>query len=173
MATDKLILPTTASINNWKIRLMKLIGNMSMQHFNQSFKLQRFNDSDSEEWRDVKRREKTDSETYKYGYGGGGKYKRKEGYKKGSKSDRTRPILIGKGSANLSKSLNMTEVTATTVRIETIGTAEQYADVHNEGLRSGRGQGFQMPKREFIGESELLNHKIEQKIEQELAKLFM
>ena len=28
-----------------------------------------------------------------------------------------------------------------------------YARVHNEGLRAGRGKGFQMPKRQFIGDS--------------------
>jgi len=28
-----------------------------------------------------------------------------------------------------------------------------YAAVHNEGLRAGRGRGFTMPKREFIGDS--------------------
>ncbi len=28
-----------------------------------------------------------------------------------------------------------------------------YAAVHNEGLRAGRGKGFTMPKRQFIGDS--------------------
>lgn len=28
-----------------------------------------------------------------------------------------------------------------------------YASVHNEGLKSGRGKGFTMPKRQFIGDS--------------------
>lgn len=28
-----------------------------------------------------------------------------------------------------------------------------YASVHNEGLRAGRGKGFTMPKRQFIGDS--------------------
>lgn len=35
-----------------------------------------------------------------------------------------------------------------------------YANVHNEGLRSGRGRGFQMPKRKFIGYSATLNRKL-------------
>lgn len=29
-----------------------------------------------------------------------------------------------------------------------------YAAVHNEGLRAGRGKGFTMPKRQFIGDHE-------------------
>lgn len=32
-----------------------------------------------------------------------------------------------------------------------------YARVHNEGLRAGRGKGFMMPKRQFMGESRALN----------------
>lgn len=38
-----------------------------------------------------------------------------------------------------------------------------YAEVHNEGGRSGPGAGFKMPKRKFIGESEYLNKRIEDK----------
>ncbi len=38
-----------------------------------------------------------------------------------------------------------------------------YEQVHNEGGRAGRGGGFQMPKRQFVGESEYLNKKIEAK----------
>lgn len=32
-----------------------------------------------------------------------------------------------------------------------------YARVHNEGLKAGRGNGFKMPKRQFMGESKALN----------------
>lgn len=32
----------------------------------------------------------------------------------------------------------------------------KYAKVHNEGLKAGRGAGFQMPKRQFIGDSKAL-----------------
>ena len=40
-----------------------------------------------------------------------------------------------------------------------VGTSEvtkDYAAVHNYGLRSGRGAGFMMPKRQFIGHSKVL-----------------
>jgi phage gpG-like protein len=46
-----------------------------------------------------------------------------------------------------------------------------YAAVHNEGLRAGRGKGFIMPKRQFIGESAELNKKMQQTIENELTKI--
>lgn len=38
-----------------------------------------------------------------------------------------------------------------------------YMKVHNEGGRAGRGRGFQMPKRQYIGESQVLNQRILQK----------
>jgi phage gpG-like protein len=34
----------------------------------------------------------------------------------------------------------------------TVGTEVPYAAIHNEGLRAGRGKGFKMPKRQFMGE---------------------
>lgn len=48
----------------------------------------------------------------------------------------------------------------------------EYADVHNEGLRSGRGKGFKMPKRQFIGDSKTLDKKIQTRIENRLKKAF-
>lgn len=46
-----------------------------------------------------------------------------------------------------------------------------YAAVHNEGLRAGRGKGFQMPRRQFIGKSKELTAEIEKMIETELKKI--
>lgn len=39
----------------------------------------------------------------------------------------------------------------------------EYERVHNEGLRAGRGAGFDMPQRQFVGESEYLKQQIERK----------
>jgi phage gpG-like protein len=36
-----------------------------------------------------------------------------------------------------------------------------YANVHNEGLRAGRGKGFVMPKRQFVGDSKELRDEID------------
>lgn len=50
-----------------------------------------------------------------------------------------------------------------------------YAAVHNEGGKAGRGKGFIMPKRQFIGDSKELDEKImktmEESVEQELKRL--
>ena len=50
----------------------------------------------------------------------------------------------------------------------TIQNKVKYAVVHNEGLKAGRGKGFIMPKRQFIGESAELTKQVGIKIEQEL-----
>ncbi len=39
----------------------------------------------------------------------------------------------------------------------------EYEKVHNEGLRAGRGKGFDMPKRQFVGQSAYLDKKIKEK----------
>ena len=39
----------------------------------------------------------------------------------------------------------------------------EYMRVHNEGGRAGRGTGFDMPRRQFVGESEYLKKRIEDK----------
>jgi phage gpG-like protein len=40
---------------------------------------------------------------------------------------------------------------------------QPYARVHNEGLKAGRGKGFTMPKRQFIGQSRVLDDLIRRK----------
>ena len=46
-----------------------------------------------------------------------------------------------------------------------------YARVHNEGLRAGRGKGFTMPRRQFMGESPELHRVLREKIEKHLNKI--
>lgn len=46
-----------------------------------------------------------------------------------------------------------------------------YAAVHNEGLKAGRGKGFKMPKRQFMGQSETLNKLIVEEIERKLGEM--
>ncbi len=47
-----------------------------------------------------------------------------------------------------------------------------YASVHNNGERAGRGAGFQMPKRQFIGQSRQLDAKIIHKMKKVLDQYF-
>jgi len=48
-----------------------------------------------------------------------------------------------------------------------------YAAVHNEGLRAGRGKGFTMPKRQFIGKSAELEVKATNIMDSELRKILI
>lgn len=51
----------------------------------------------------------------------------------------------------------------------------EYMQVHNEGGRAGRGSGFTMPQRQYVGESEYLQQRINDKaqryINEQLKKL--
>ncbi len=47
-----------------------------------------------------------------------------------------------------------------------------YAAVHNYGLKAGRGRGFKMPKRKFMGNSKKLNQQNIDIIKSELTKIF-
>lgn len=50
-------------------------------------------------------------------------------------------------------------------------TDKVYAQVHNEGGHSGRGKGFTMVKREYMGPSQALDKKIQDKLTKEINKL--
>lgn len=46
-----------------------------------------------------------------------------------------------------------------------------YAKVHNYGLKAGRGKGFKMPKRQFIGDSEVLKRRLRAIVEKDFGRL--
>lgn len=83
------------------------------------------------------------------------------------RSVKNRAILVQTG--RLRRSINSRRTGQFQV---TISTDVPYAKVHNEGGRSGRGRGFQMPKRQFIGDSKVLNRQIEAKINQKIKTWF-
>lgn len=72
------------------------------------------------------------------------------------KAAKTNPILQGKGAGKLRK-LVIVSTDINNIQISTRPSTDVYAKVHNEGLKAGRGKGFTMPKRQFIGNSEKLN----------------
>lgn len=47
-----------------------------------------------------------------------------------------------------------------------------YAKVHNEGGRAGRGAGFDMPQRQFMGQSKELEEQIDKRIQTYLKGIF-
>ena len=85
-------------------------------------------------------------------------------------TDPGRGILIGKGSGKkLFRSIRNIKVSQKKI---IVGSTVHYAGVHNYGLRAGRGRGFQMPKRQFIGHSFYLSSQIRKLILKHVNKGF-
>lgn len=86
----------------------------------------------------------------------------------------SRKILTG-DTGDLARSIEIKSVSNGQVVIWTapnaFGSKEPYGRVHNEGLRSGRGKGFIMPKRQFMGSSDELNKLIISEIERKLKQI--
>ncbi len=82
-----------------------------------------------------------------------------------------RGILIGPGGGTLWRSISRTSLNSKRTVIGIKGKANKYASVHNYGLRAGRGKGFKMPKRQFMGESKTLNRKIVRLIKKRIKKI--
>lgn len=78
-----------------------------------------------------------------------------------------RAILVKSG--DLRRSIRIVSKTLTSV---TIGSDLPYAKVHNDGLRAGRGRGFKMPKRQFIGYSSALSISLQRKLDNRIQKVF-
>lgn len=97
--------------------------------------------------------------------------RRTDPHVKGAKA--TRKILTGE-TGDLARSIEIKSISNGQVVIWTSPSAfskEPYGRVHNEGLRAGRGKGFIMPKRQFMGESEELNALIISEIERKLKQI--
>ncbi len=97
--------------------------------------------------------------------------RRTDPHVKGAKA--TRKILPGE-TGDLARSIEIKSISNGQVVIWTAPSAfskEPYGRVHNEGLRAGRGKGFIMPKRQFMGESEELNALIISEIERKLKQI--
>jgi len=124
-----------------------IVATEAVNHFKKSFHNEAFSDKSEKDmtWKEVKRR--IDST-------------------KPERADAQRKILTGK-TADLGDSLT-SNIQGMDININ---SDKGYAEVHNKGLRAGRGKGFIMPKRQFIGESVLLKRKWTTKINQLLKSL--
>jgi phage gpG-like protein len=78
-----------------------------------------------------------------------------------------RAILVKSG--DLRRSI---KVVRRSLKSVTIGSDLPYAQVHNDGLRAGRGKGFRMPKRQFVGKSNTLSKILMSKLDKRIAKIF-
>lgn len=119
---------------------------IAQNHFTENFRKQGFDDRAVEKWQPRKRTERSRSGQ--------------------------RGILIGKGTGVLRRSIAKRKTSKYTGLIFINGNANKYAKVHNDGLRSGRGKGFKMPKRQFIGDSYNMFQKIDRKVKQRLERVF-
>jgi phage gpG-like protein len=132
-----------AEIENCVRRILPIkAGRIAKDRFQNNFLLGGFMDGGLHKWKISKRIDKVK--------GAKGQYK-----------------TLMSGRNNLYNSIEYS-VSDTEVVIE---NRVPYAAVHNEGLRAGRGEGFQMPRRQFIGESKELNEEIKEMIENELSKI--
>lgn len=80
-----------------------------------------------------------------------------------------RAILVKSGDLRRSIHVGRINKSALSIRIM---TDLKYASVHNFGERAGRGNGFKMPKRKFIGDSFKLNEKVKRIVVKKLDSVF-
>lgn len=125
------------------------VGNTAKNFFVENFRKQGFDDKTVQRWKPRKRTT----------------YRTKSGR---IVNDTTRAILVKTGDLRRSI-IRVPNRAAMSVKIQ---TDLPYAKVHNDGLRAGRGKGFIMPKRQFIGDSYNLNEKVKAVIVKRLDKVF-
>ena len=136
---------------------LQIIGNVAVSWFKKNFQNQAWG---RVKWKEVQRRE-PGSKAYKYNA-------------KHHPARTTRSILTG-DTGDLGRSIEIREAANGTVTIwtnpSTFGSKEPYGRVHNEGLRAGRGSGFTMPRRQFMGENPELDDLIIKKLEEKLHQI--
>ena len=127
------------------VGIMKQIGNIAINEAKTNFRRQGFMDRSVKRWEPRKKR------------------------------DTGRAILVGpadKGGGKLRRSIRRISVSNKRVTIGSKGKAAVYAGVHNHGLKAGRGKGFTMPKRQFLGPSYTTDKRIVNLIKKKIKKGF-
>jgi len=122
-----------------------IIGKEAVEYFKENFQTESW---EGTRWPEVQRRMPTINRNGKT----------IKNYSKGAAQ--SRKILTGT-TGNLGRSIQY----KFTTKEVTIFSDWKYAEVHNFGLRAGRGAGFIMPQRRFIGESDKLTNRIVAKLE--------
>jgi phage gpG-like protein len=115
------------------------VANATKNYFIQNFTNQSF---DGKAWQEVQRRiSGTNANKY------------------AKPSSKTRSILIQSGKLRRAVSTSLRLATFDKIEFLIDGGTIPYAQVHNDGGRAGRGAGFQMPKRQYIGDTKELRKK--------------
>ena len=73
--------------------------------------------------------------------------------KKETKKTEGKAILVGSGKLRRAVQNSIREKSFSKVRLVVDGGSIPYASVHNNGGHAGRGAGFEMPQRQFMGDS--------------------
>lgn len=131
-------------VNAWrrlKKTLPKKIANTAKNHFTDSFKQGGFTDTSFKAWVPRKSPDR-------------------------GRSRGNRAVLVKSGA--LRRDVRVKRADFSNIKL---AASLPYAPVHNFGLRAGRGKGFKMPIRKFIGKSYVLERKLLNQIEYELNKL--
>jgi phage gpG-like protein len=135
----------------------KIAGTVAVRLFKQNFQNQGFF---GEAWQEVQRRQPW-TRTHK-------------SVAKRHPADTKRKILTGR-TGDLGRSITCKVVGDGTAIIFTdpnaFSSKEPYGRVHNEGLPAGRGSGFTMPKRQFIGDHPTLRQAIMEELEQKANEI--
>jgi phage gpG-like protein len=126
------------------------VGNTAKVFFVSSFRKQGWDDKNVQKWKPRKRTT----------------YKTKSGK---TVDDTTRAILVKTGDLRRSIIRDPANRAALSIKIH---SDLIYSRVHNDGLRAGRGKGFIMPKRQFMGDSYNLNEQVKKVIVKRLDKIF-
>lgn len=136
---------------------LTIVGNVAVSWFKKNFQNQAWG---RVKWKEVQRRT-PGTKAYKYNA-------------KHHPARITRRILTG-DTGDLGRSIEIREAKNGSVTIwtnpSTFGSKEPYGRVHNEGLRAGRGKGFTMPRRQFMGEDPELDELIIKKLEEKLSQI--
>jgi phage gpG-like protein len=142
------ILQAINQFDNTVPDLMKIIGNEAQNHFTKSFRDQGFTNSTIEPWK-ARKGEFTG------------------GISRTRSRNRGRAILIKTG--RLRRSLRKVGKGKYAVSIV---SDVPYAKVHNNGERAGRGKGFKMLKRQFMGFSEKMARRTKEKMHVRIKRIF-
>lgn len=127
-------------------KLAPVIGNIAQREFEENFERQGFMNDTLRRWKEVKRRT-PGTKAFKYATPAG----------------RMSPILRGKGSGVLAKSIRVMRADSTSIFLATTGKANNYAKYHNDGASN-------LPQRQFMGDSKRLTMLILKRIDKEVMK---
>lgn len=117
-----------ANMDRIKTTLPRVLANETKNYFVGEFNKQQW---DGKRWLDPKRKQKTT----------------------GSSRNQS-ATLVQSGTLRRAVINSLQQATFKLIHFEVKDVG--YAKVHNEGLRAGRGIGFQMPKRQFMGQTKKL-----------------